>query len=819
MTSENQEPNQQKPSEPAKDENSEIFSLDNIDDSWLDETDVFTRDKDGQVKRKPKPQPKPGGAPPPPVPGQNANVPSKPAAPPPPPMAAHRIASTSHDRAAKPVQPARPPQPAQPPPPPQPAQSARPPQPAQSARPPQPAQPASPPQPTQPAQQTPPLQPVKPAPPPQPAQPAQQAPLPQQTRPPQPVQPAQPVQSAQPAPQPTQPVDLSPKEKGKITGEINLPPGVPQSRVTPPSIKEANNKPASSTGGVDSPAVAKKQEIFDQRTGYHYWVEKSDHMKVHGQYLPFGSRSKTNEEVLEAEANAASAASVGAQTAVADAPPLQPPEMVQAPELPDALAAIAAPSALSPGEQDQSTSNYMSDLLSGVNQVIDEKSIPPELKDSTPLTAESEKPNVQGFDSPVVEAPVSFSPAESPVEDKEKEPSTETETKEREQIPEQEVEPVADLYSRTQSEVDKPVVRGPETRAAEQAPEGDPQSVQEEPQAVPTEPSPSRVPHINQGSQMPLAAIVAGLVVVGIIVGIGLYQLKEFTSQKPKEQTTTKLNSQDGSTSGDTVNKTTKEPERTTPMERWEKDFEKGQKFFSDKQYDSAVIYFSTAISENPKKFEILHLRGKAYAKQKDYEHAIQDYTKALKLSKNNELVLLDRAAAYVYTDNLRRALRDYSRLLRINPENSKASYGRALVRVKQKSYSAALKDFQNTVDSDPNYSNAYLQMGRIYAADDKNEEAIEAFTKAVRIRKTPELYYERSLAKYHQGQYQSAIDDLTAAIGMERDNKEYYNDRGYIFLKLGRKVEAREDFSKALKIDPSYDLAKQNMKKLENSF
>ena len=781
----------------------EIFSLDSIDDSWLDETDIFVRGKDGQLTRKKNPAaaqapvqaPVQGQAPAPVSgsgPSQRPAAPQSPP-PPPPPPAVNRLSPPASSSPSSPSSPstisstALPPLPAA--------------TPAGSA-----VRPAA----------------APPPPPPPSGSRTSSTALPQAV----PTSPTSPVSpTAPPLP-----------GASDLSGGYGIQgvPGVPGAGVIPGPGQSRSN----AENVVSAPAAAKRSLNVDpaekqERENYHFWVENTGSMRLHGQYLPFGSRSVST---LKAVASAS--------TAVASADP--------GPSLSSAIV-----SAVSPAEP-------QSEFNTDNKPELRPEPRPEPVSEVVPDSRVNQVPEAP----PVVEAPFRQTESTHPPSSIELQPDNPFSLSGSEALtvtPEVEHKPEKSVVAAENTVVVSPA-KSSDNVSADQAPVDIP--VKEATPAIPATPpappvlptpptgAPKRMPaafrtaepeaqsdgdHVHtpapggafargkasSGAGVSFKLIVAGLVVLGVMGGVGIYQLSRFLESKPasvqdkndKDKAETKEAKNDFKESG---NDSSKDPSKDTGsveepklVSQWARDFDKGVKFFDSKNYDKAIVFFTTSIADDSTHPEVYHLRGKAYIQNKRYEDAIQDFSRAIKLKGNEENILLDRAAAYVYSDELRRAVRDYGRILKVNPENSKASYGRGLVYVKQKNYEDALKDFQSTVDSDPAYLNAYLQMGLLYSGDDKNDKAVECFTKALNIRKRDDLYYERALANYSLGQFDSALSDMSAAIGMNSKRKEYYNDRGYIYLKLNNTEKARADFQKALKLDPGYDLAKQNLEKL----
>ncbi|MCC3537228.1 MAG: tetratricopeptide repeat protein [Microcoleus sp. PH2017_25_DOB_D_A] len=75
----------------------------------------------------------------------------------------------------------------------------------------------------------------------------------------------------------------------------------------------------------------------------------------------------------------------------------------------------------------------------------------------------------------------------------------------------------------------------------------------------------------------------------------------------------------------------------------------------------------------------------------------------------------------------------------------------------------------------------------------------------------TAEEFYNLAGQKYHQGDYQGAVEACDRAIKLNPNYANAYMGRGIARAKLGDKQGAKADFDQALKIDPNYALAYYN--------
>ncbi|NJL37188.1 MAG: tetratricopeptide repeat protein [Leptolyngbyaceae cyanobacterium SM1_4_3] len=73
------------------------------------------------------------------------------------------------------------------------------------------------------------------------------------------------------------------------------------------------------------------------------------------------------------------------------------------------------------------------------------------------------------------------------------------------------------------------------------------------------------------------------------------------------------------------------------------------------------------------------------------------------------------------------------------------------------------------------------------------------------------EVYYNRGLVRYSQGDLAGAVEDYTRAIELNPENALIYNNRGIARVEQGDLVGAIADYTRAIEIDPNYALAYDN--------
>src|SRR3990170_3220596 len=158
--------------------------------------------------------------------------------------------------------------------------------------------------------------------------------------------------------------------------------------------------------------------------------------------------------------------------------------------------------------------------------------------------------------------------------------------------------------------------------------------------------------------------------------------------------------------------------ERLFQANEW---FEKGFQHWLNKEYNSAIEAFTSAIALDPNYVYAYGNRGIAYADKGQYDRAIEDYNKAIQLDPNDAKAYNNRGVAY----------------------DKKGQHGRAI------------EDFNMAIQLDPNYTDAYYNRGITYYHKGQYDRAIEDFNMAIQLDPNDaDAYYNRGITYYHKGQY-----------------------------------------------------------------
>lgn len=200
-----------------------------------------------------------------------------------------------------------------------------------------------------------------------------------------------------------------------------------------------------------------------------------------------------------------------------------------------------------------------------------------------------------------------------------------------------------------------------------------------------------------------------------------------------------------------------------------------GRSYYKLGHYQTAIDYFSKAISAAPNDALLYQWRGLAYHDLKQHKKAINNYDKAISLNSRNARVYCYRGTLYDELGRKKRALDNFNKAIALSPNCASAYNYRGYFYGKQRSYRKATDDCNKAISLDPRYAYAYDTRGYILG---------------------------------RQGQYQKAIDEFTTAINLDSNCDAAYYHRAKLYEKMGKKHEATRDreIAKTLGYKPDPD-------------
>lgn len=215
--------------------------------------------------------------------------------------------------------------------------------------------------------------------------------------------------------------------------------------------------------------------------------------------------------------------------------------------------------------------------------------------------------------------------------------------------------------------------------------------------------------------------------------------------------------------------------------------------------YDGAISDFTHQIAIDSEHVDSYFLRGMIWEKKKEFTKAIQDYSSVIHLEDGNADAHYFRGILKELMKDDQGAFIDYSDAIRVNPEHSDAYTHRAWIKIKQKDFLAAEKDLAIALNIDSTNVQSYYYLGFIQAENHSFDAAISNYLKAIRLNPFFELDYPIDEMKKHK------LTDYTSALKKLITNQKSSSTQGdlaLLFLYLNQIDQAMVFCNNAITFD-----------------
>jgi tetratricopeptide (TPR) repeat protein len=161
-----------------------------------------------------------------------------------------------------------------------------------------------------------------------------------------------------------------------------------------------------------------------------------------------------------------------------------------------------------------------------------------------------------------------------------------------------------------------------------------------------------------------------------------------------------------------------------------DKAFLKGNKLYTEQQFDAAAAAYHEAIGFAPTNWAYHLNLGLTLKKSGKAEEALASFRKAVELNPESYSANKETGEALAKSGQHAEAKTFYEKAAGLSPDDPDAQYNLGVCQVNLGEPEAALARFQKTVELKPDYADAYYQMATILISQNKAPEAIAALEK-----------------------------------------------------------------------------------------
>ncbi len=245
------------------------------------------------------------------------------------------------------------------------------------------------------------------------------------------------------------------------------------------------------------------------------------------------------------------------------------------------------------------------------------------------------------------------------------------------------------------------------------------------------------------------------------------------------------------------------------------------------------------------------YTKGEILFAELKVEEALQSYRAALRQNPNYFDAEFRIGRIHMYIKSWNEAMKHINAGLKLNPNFAEGYFMKGEVYEELRDTAKAASSFQTAVEQDPNYYEAYIRLGLLYA-NAHNKLALDYYNSALSIRpNSVEALYDKAIFMQDHGMIADALStydkiiEINPRLELPWFNKGYihlvetanYNEalvmfdkaieinpryidawhnRGLTYEGLKNYPKARENFKKALELDPTYDLSAEAMDRLD---
>ncbi len=223
-------------------------------------------------------------------------------------------------------------------------------------------------------------------------------------------------------------------------------------------------------------------------------------------------------------------------------------------------------------------------------------------------------------------------------------------------------------------------------------------------------------------------------------------------------------------------------------------------------EYDTAIEYFSRAITydkDNPETYKYMAI---AFRHKKDYKNALTYAKKSLDLKPNDIDTMTLLGNIYFEVSQYEDAVDIYHRVLKISPENPPVLFNMAAALLKTGDEFAAVEYLKKAATFDRIGSvahRAYGKLGTIYMKRNDYKRAEEMLKQAVNIRPSdPRNRYNLGYVLMKQGKKERAAEELREAERLGEKDTEILESVGDAYITMKNYDRGLETFQKLADIN-----------------
>ncbi|TAH40311.1 MAG: tetratricopeptide repeat protein [Bacteroidetes bacterium] len=272
--------------------------------------------------------------------------------------------------------------------------------------------------------------------------------------------------------------------------------------------------------------------------------------------------------------------------------------------------------------------------------------------------------------------------------------------------------------------------------------------------------------------------------------------------------------------------------------------------------WKNSIALWTDTIEKNPSSSEAYNNRGDYYNSAGVLDKAFEDFTNSTKVNTKQPNAFNNLAVIWFKRNDLDKALVENQKALDLDPEYAQATSNRGILYFNKGQMDSAKFYYRKAIGLLPNYAFAICNLGSVYLKEEKPDSAIMYYKQALAIQTQyhdaskylglaylkkqafddaeQAMYNAQKMSKtsdalqvlsseyvilaskaFHNDEKDKAILLCERAIKANPQNAEAYYNLGGYYMTLQNLTKTRENWKKALQINPNYKEAKEWLERI----
>lgn len=247
--------------------------------------------------------------------------------------------------------------------------------------------------------------------------------------------------------------------------------------------------------------------------------------------------------------------------------------------------------------------------------------------------------------------------------------------------------------------------------------------------------------------------------------------------------------------------------------------FDKGKKFFENKEYDNSLKILLDIFESNSKNISVLIYISLNYMFKAEYNQALTFLNKIKKLNSNLPEIYFNKALCYANLGDEKKTIDNYNTAIQVNPKYKQAYMNLGVLYKNLGQIEKAIETYQRALDYVEMKEEIYINLSEAFKINNDPSNAKYYAIQALNINSSNSFALNNlGISLIDEGMLDEAISTLSKAVQINPQLALAFNNLGIAYEYKSDYSKAIESYKSAIKINPNYHDAFFNIGQIQLS-